>query len=177
MKLTFDKYSIESLDTAKGKAFFELIDSNRTRLEAYFPGTIRENRTLSVSLENMKNLDKRLIDKSYYPFVVIDTENQHYAGFVDVKSIDWRVPKGEVGYFVDQDYEGQGVISQALTLVGDYMASTYGFKKLLSRASPANIGSCRVAEKAGFILEGKIRNDFRVATGELVDMCYYGKVF
>jgi RimJ/RimL family protein N-acetyltransferase len=177
MNLSFDHFSIQPLDTRRGQDFYHLIDHNRERLLAYFPGTVKENRTLELTLQNMFVLDKKRIEKTYFPFVIIDTQADHYAGFVDIKSIDWRVPKGEVGYFADKAYEGRGLISRSLALVGDHMASEHGFKKLLSRAAPSNVGSCRVAEKAGFVLEGKIRNDFRIPSGELLHMNYYGKVF
>lgn len=177
MKLQFNKYIIKSLDTSDGRGFFALVDKNRTRLEPYFPGTCHSTRTLVHTLDYMFQLDDKLVNKSYYPYVIIDAEKGCYAGFIDIKSIDWRIPKGEVGYFIDSAYEGLGIMSKALALVSDFVASTYGFRKLLSRAAPDNIGSCRVAEKAGFSLEGRLRNDFRINTGEIVDINYYGKVF
>ncbi len=35
-------------------------------------------------------------------------------GFIDLKNIDWRVPKSEIGFFIDTDYAGKGITSKAL---------------------------------------------------------------
>jgi RimJ/RimL family protein N-acetyltransferase len=39
-----------------------------------------------------------------------------------------------------------------------------------------NVPAIRVAEGAGFEREGLIRRDYKTATGELVDLLYFGKL-
>jgi ribosomal-protein-serine acetyltransferase len=173
----FEDFSIIKFDTSKGSKLFKLIDDNRSRLEDFFPGTVAETRTLPDTLDYCLKMEQKRKNKAYFPFIIIDEKDNKYVGFIDIKNIDWRIPKAEVGYFIDQHYEGKGVISKALSFVLKYMVKTYGLKKILSRAGTKNQGSQKVALNNGFILEGTIRSDFKTASGEIVDLNYYGKLF
>ena len=177
MNTQFKKFKIVKFDSQQGKSFFNLINSNRTRLSEYFAGTVANTKTLEDTLDYCKIIDQRVKNKSYYPFIIIDRSNNSFIGLIDVKNIDWVVPKAEIGYFIDFEYEGKGIISQALAYVITYLINEYQFKKLLCRVNSRNLGSVNVALKNGFELEGTIRNDYRTTNNEVVDLNYYGKVF
>ena len=173
----FENFAIVEFNTDQGEQLFQLINDNRSRLENFFPGTVALTKTLKDTLDYCKVIKQRRKNKAYFPFIIIDKADNNYVGFIDIKNISWKIPKAEVGYFIDQKYEGKGVVSKALSLVLDFVVEKYGFKKLLSRIGTKNIGSCKVALKNGFELEGTIRNDFKTAKGEIVDLNYYGKIF
>ncbi|MFT5166467.1 MAG: ribosomal-protein-serine acetyltransferase [Saprospiraceae bacterium] len=173
----FENFTIKEFDTRQGALLFKLIDENRSRLEDFFPVTVAATRTLANTLDYCRLMEQRRKNKSYFPFIIIDQKDNSYVGFIDIKNIEWKVPKAEVGYFIDQQYEGQGVISKALSFVLKHVVEKYGIKKMLSRASTQNLGSMKVALNNGFELEGTIRSDFKTANGEIVDLNYYGKVF
>lgn len=177
MNAKFINFKLVEFDTKQGNSFFNLIDSNRTRLSEYFAGTVANTRTLEDTLEYCNLIDQRMKDKSYLPFIIINGENNDFIGYVDVKNIDWGVPKAELGYFIDLEYEGKGIISQALAVIIDKLTKKYQFKKLLCRVNSQNLGSINVALKNGFELEGTIRNDYRTTDNKVVDLNYYGKVF
>ncbi len=177
MNIQFESYSISSLDTSKAEAFYNLIASNRDRLEDFFAGTVSKTRTLNDTVDYCKVIEERRTEQSYFPFIISDSKTKAYIGFIDVKNIVWNIPKAELGYFIDSHYEGKGIISKVLGHVIDYLTLTYNFKKLLCRAAPHNRGSIAVALKNGFQLEGTIRRDYRTTKGEIVDMNYYGRVF
>ena len=109
--------------------------------------------------------------------MITNLETNEIIGLIDVKNIDWNVPKAELGAFVDKTHENKGVITKAAALVVDHLIDNYQFKKLLCRANDRNKGSISVILKNGFELEGTIRNDYRTTRGEIVDLNYYGRVF
>ena len=173
----FEDFSIIKFDTSQGDTFFKLIENNRSRLEDYFPVTVVETRTLSDTLDYCAQMEQNRNNKAYFPFIIIDKKDNNYVGFIDIKNIDWKIPKAEVGYFIDQHYEGKGVISKAISFVLKHMVETHGLKKILCRTGTQNIGSRKVVLNNGFVLEGTIRSDFKTASGEIVDLSYYGKLF
>jgi len=177
MNQSFENFKISLLSTNESRAFFNLIDSNRARLEDFFAGTVSKTKTLEDTNNYCKIIEQRIKDKSYFPFMITDVESDAFIGLVDVKNIDWNVPKAELGSFIDSKYEGQGITTKATTLVIDSLIKTYHFKKLLCRANSKNLGSISVILKNGFELEGTIRNDYRTTKGEIVDLNYYGRVF
>ena len=141
MDANFKNFKIVEFDTSQGNSFFNLIDSNRERLSEYFAGTVTQTKTLEDTLNYCKVIDQRLKNKSYLPFIIIHKESNSFIGFVDVKNIDWSIPKAELGYFIDVNYEGKGIISKALAIAIDNLIKKYQFKKLLCRVNSQNLGS------------------------------------
>lgn len=175
--MKFDHFKITLLNESQGEAFFNLINNNRPRLEDFFAGTVSKTMTLEDTIAYCRVIQQRILDKSYYPYMIIDTHTDEFVGLVDVKNIDWNVPKAELGSFIDSRYESQGIVTKAASLVVDYIVAKHKFIKLLCRANSRNKGSIAVILKNGFELEGTIRNDYRTTKGEIVDLNYYGRVF
>lgn len=173
----FKNFKITSFNTLQSESFFNLIETNRVRLEDFFAGTVARTKTLEDTNNYCKIIDQRVKERSYFPYIISTIESNEFIGLIDVKNIDWNVPKAEIGYFIDTNYEGQGIMSKALGFVIDYLIDKYQFKKLLCRANSKNSGSVKVALKNEFLLEGTIRNDYRTTKGEIVDLNYYGRVF
>ncbi len=177
MDIIFDNYKISLLDTNDSRAFFELIESNRPRLEDFFAGTVSKTRTLIDTIAYCVEIQNKIQSKTYFPYMITDMTTGKFIGIVDVKNIDWNVPKAELGSFIDHQYEGKGIVSKATNLVVDHSVEKYKFIKLLCRANSRNKGSIAVILKNGFELEGTIRKDYRTTKGEIVDLNYYGRVF
>lgn len=177
MNISFDKYVIQSLNTTDHEAFYNLVNDNRPRLINFFPGTSARTTSIEETQEYMMEISENMQSKTYLPYIIIDKTTDRYIGLVDFKNMDWRVPKTEMGYLIDKDYEGFGIITRAAKLVIQYVIDQYDFKKILCRISPENPSSINVVKRLGFELEGKIRNDFVSPTGGTIDLHYYGKVF
>ena len=177
MNQHFGDFKISLLSTYESEVFFNLIDSNRVRLEDFFAGTVSKTKTLKETINYCKIIEQKIKDRAYFPFMITDVKTNTFIGLVDVKNIDWNVPKAELGSFIDSGYEGKGITTKATALVVDYLIEEYHFKKLLCRANSKNLGSISVILKNGFLLEGTIRNDYRTTKGEIVDLNYYGRVF
>ena len=175
--MEFDNYKIALLEAEQSEAFFNLIENNRVRLEDFFAGTVSKTRTLEETLQYCREIEQRIADKTYFPFIIIDTNTSKFVGLVDVKNIDWNIPKAELGSFIDKDYEGKGIVTKATQLVIHTVVETHRFKKLLCRANSRNLGSVSVILKNGFELEGTIRRDYKTTKGEIVDLNYYGRIF
>jgi RimJ/RimL family protein N-acetyltransferase len=175
--MTFDNFKIELLNESGGEALFNLIDNNRVRLEDFFAGTVSKTKTLEDTIAYCIEIQNRIEAKTYFPYMITDINTGQFVGLVDVKNIDWNVPKAELGSFIDSRYEGKGIVTKATNLVVDYIVEKHKFLKLLCRANSRNKGSIAVIFKNGFELEGTIRKDYRTTKGEIVDLNYYGRIF
>lgn len=170
----FDHYELRLVQPADADAFFELIDHNRPRLEDFFAGTVARTRSLQDTRDYFKEIADRIEARTYFPHILIDLNTGQFIGFIDIKSIDWNIPKAEVGFFIDEHYEGLGILSQALPELIDFATSELQIRKLLIRTHPENYAARALAEKNGFQQEGIIRHDYKTSKGELVDLVYYG---
>ena len=97
------------------------------------------------------------------------------AGFVGV---NWLLRKFEVGYWLDSRFTGQGFMLEAVQTLTQMAFDTLEARRVEILCDVPNTASRRVAEKAGFTLEGILKNnavDVQDAT-LWVDDCVYARV-
>ena len=174
--MNFDHYSLRLLRLGDLDPYFELVQRNRERLADRFVGTVSRTKTLEEAQEFVEEMIRHTISNTYFPYVIIDVDEDRIIGFIDLKNIDWDIPKTQIGFYIDEAYEGKGIISKAVSKIIDYCFDDKGFEKLFMRIHPENLAAQKVAEKCGFELEGTIRKDYKTASGKLVDLLYFGKV-
>ncbi len=172
--MQFSNYLLRPLEADDAPDLFTLIDSNRKRLEDFFAGTVNRNKTLDETLQFVPEVIARANNRTYYPFVIVDTTTDKIIGYTDIKSIDWNIPKAEIGYFIDKDYEGKGISTKAAENIVGYCFEILQLHKVFLRTHESNIASRRIAEKLGFIVEGNIRSDYKMTNGVIIDVMYYG---
>ncbi len=98
------------------------------------------------------------------------------VGMSGFHSIEWDVPKLEIGYWVRTHYVGQGYITEAVNCLTQLAFDVYGAMRVEIRMDDRNERSWRVAERAGYHLDAILRNDERTPFGELRDTRIYSKI-
>lgn len=71
---------------------------------------------------------------------------------------DIHAKNAEMGYWLAEPYWGKGIISAAIKKMVDYGFENFEITRIFARPFGRNIGSQKVLEKAGFILEAKFDN-------------------
>lgn len=128
-----------------------------------------------VKHANNFNIAKFLTNQFPYPYTRQDGEN--YLSFASkenptqlfaieingdaVGSIglfpqsDIHAKNAEMGYWLSEDYWGQGIMTQAIRELVRYGFEAFDINRIYARPFGTNKGSQRVLEKAGFTLEAK----------------------
>jgi len=174
--MQFDHFLLRKVQTDDAESFFQLIDRNRPRLEDFFSGTVARTRTLEDTQNYFEEIAQRMEARTYMPFLLVDVQQQHPVGFLDLKNIDWNIPKGELGCFIDSALEGKKIAGEAMRRLIQYLHEEWQFRKLFLRTHPSNLSARGLAEKCGFEQEGLLRSDYKTTQGEFVDLVYYGLV-
>lgn len=81
----------------------------------------------------------------------------------------------EVGYWLGESYWGRGIATCALVGFTRYAFAAYELERLFAVPLAANTASCRVLEKAGYRLEGRMRRS-AVKDGVVQDQALYAIV-
>ena len=173
--MKFENYELRLLENKDTISFFQLIESNRERLEDFIAGIVSKTNNLEDTQIFVDDIIHKRSNKTYFPYVLINNGNNEFVGFFDVKNIDWNIPKAEIGFFIDKNYTGKGLATKFLKIIIIHYFDNIGFKKIVLRIHKENTQSAKVAENCGFLKEGIIRNDYKKTNGEIVDMIYYGK--
>jgi ribosomal-protein-alanine N-acetyltransferase len=96
-----------------------------------------------------------------------------FVGQVTVGNIVWGSARsGSVGYWIDQDYAGMGVIPTTLAMALDHCFSVIGLHRIEATIRPENRASRRVVEKLGFRDEGIRRRCLHVDGDWRDHICY-----
>ena len=89
---------------------------------------------------------------------------------------DWMVPRFEIGYWCRARFEGQGYISEAVRGISHFAFERLAARRLEIWCDARNERSARVAERAGFQLEGKLRNHMLDTRGYLRDSLVFARL-
>lgn len=173
--MEFEKYEVRLLKKEDTKPYFQLIENNRPRLENFVAGIVSKTKSCKDTEVFVDEIVLQTQNKTYIPYILVNTDDNAIVGFFDVKNIDWNIPKAEIGYFIDKKHTGKGLATKVLDKIVTHFFCDLKFSKLLLRIHPDNVASAKVAENCGFIQEGIIRNDYKKSNGEVVDLIYYGK--
>lgn len=81
----------------------------------------------------------------------------------------------EIGYWLSEDYWGQGIVTKAVRLLTGHIFENYpGITRIYADLFSYNRGSAKVLEKCGFSLEAIHRNSV-IKNGQVVDEHRYVK--
>jgi RimJ/RimL family protein N-acetyltransferase len=89
--------------------------------------------------------------------MMLDRSLGQIVGSISVFHADWETRSAEIGYGVRADQRGQGYATEALTAVAQWALTGGGLQRAWLSTTAENVASQRVAEKAGFRLEGTLR--------------------
>jgi [ribosomal protein S5]-alanine N-acetyltransferase len=78
----------------------------------------------------------------------------------------------EIGYWLGQPFWGRGIATEALVAITEYAVATHGLTRVFAVPFASNSRSCRVLEKAGYVLEGRLRRS-AVKDGVITDQLQY----
>ncbi|MYT33743.1 GNAT family N-acetyltransferase [Streptomyces sp. SID8354] len=108
-------------------------------------------------------------DGSQATFSIVHKHGGRYAGNIALHGIDRENAQAKVGYRIARWTRGQGVATAAVHCVADWALRELGLNRIVLTHGVENTASCRVAQKAGFGLEGTLRMAKRFGDGRLHD--------
>lgn len=99
-----------------------------------------------------------------------------YLGGTGLHDPDWELRRFEIGYWIRPSAEGHGFVSEAVRLLSRLAFDDLGARRLEIRCDATNDRSRRVAERAGFLLEGRLRNEALAPDGEPRDTLVFSLI-
>lgn len=108
-----------------------------------------------------------------YVYMLMRKSDGAFLGNCGIHTIDWSVPRMEIGYWLGAQYEGQGYISETVRALVDLCLTTLGAVRLEIRCDARNQRSAAAAERAGFHLEARLVKERRANDGTLTDSLIY----
>lgn len=153
---------------------YQVITNNLDSLKDYFGVTVKQV-TCHNSAKNTITQYENWWQNNQFRVYVIKKELTS-VGLLYIKHIDTRHQKCELAYFIDKQYQGQGIATTAIKKGIAIAFDELKLNKVFCKIDTVNTASCRVAEKSGMVKEGVLHQEFKMSDGSFVDVAYYGIV-
>ncbi len=108
-------------------------------------------------------------------FVVRGAGGSEFLGFASLFRLDLPAREAEIGYAVAPAARGRGVAGRALRLLTAWAIDDLGLERLELRIAVTNPASERVAARAGYTLEGVLRQ-VHFKEGRRVDLGVWSRL-
>jgi RimJ/RimL family protein N-acetyltransferase len=113
---------------------------------------------------------------SHATWHAVDRYSGRMIGNVSLFAIDNDDLVAKIGYRVHPAARGRGVARQMVDAVTRWAFAERGLMRVQLEHSVHNLASCRVAEAAGFALEGTLRSAYAVPHGAREDCHVHGRL-
>ncbi len=123
--------------------------------------------------EVYRRMAAQWLTRESLPLILLRKEDGLFVGGSGLMCRDWNVPFFEIGYWVRTSLQGQGYITEAVLAQTRFAFDVLGARRIEIRCDARNTRSARVAERAGYTLEGRLRHFARAVDGTLADILIY----
>ncbi len=114
-----------------------------------------------------------LYEKRLMWWAIEHRADKRLIGRVELAEWDPDNEHAELGYALNRNYWGQGLMTEAVALAVDYGWTQLALHRLGATVLPENTASIRLLTRIGMKREGRLR-DYRRLAGEWVDVDVYG---
>jgi RimJ/RimL family protein N-acetyltransferase len=148
---------------------------NRAHLARYEAGNPLTTINDEVEAENLiQDLVSEWEKGSSYFWGVFDRQTDDFVAQIYIGLADHTLPACELGYIVDCDHEGRGYVTEAVKAALVFVFDHLQAHRISLHCDETNVRSARVAERCGFVLEGRIRECECAPDGRFTDTLCYG---
>ena len=157
--ITLRKYKKEDLYNR-----FAAIKENITEISQWLSfcrPDYSENQNLLWYVGYSKNWERQI----ELPFAIVENETKKYAGECTLNHFNQLHKTANITYWVKKEFTGKGITTRAVKLLAKYGFEKLGLRRIEIFMELNNLASIRVAEKAGAVKEGVLRN--RILSNEI----------
>lgn len=113
-------------------------------------------------------------DKFEYTFTI--RINNTFAGIIGFKDTDRINKKTEMGYWLSENYQGNGIITKAVNKLCDFAFNELDINRIQIKCAVGNIKSKNIPKRLNFIYEGIERDGELLTGGFYTDLEIYSKL-
>jgi len=174
--VTTPRLTLAATRAGRGAEIRAAVHESHAQLKRWMPWA-NEPQSEDDSEVHCRSMRARWHAREELDFCVLRRADGLLVGKGGLHTIDWSLPKFEIGYWVRASCAGQGFATEATAALAGMARGALGAVRLEIRSDARNAPSRRVAEKCGFELEGILRRSRRDGEGALADACVYAKVY
>lgn len=129
-------------------------------------------KSVDTAHEILEIWTKQYADPTFYQWAIELKELGQPMGSISVVSHDDRVDMAEIGFCIGKNWWGQGIMTEAMKAVMEYLFTEVGVQRIEAGHDPNNPASGAVQRKCGLKYEGTLRRRIRSNQG-ITDVAWY----
>jgi ribosomal-protein-alanine N-acetyltransferase len=131
--------------------------------------------SLNDTSEHIKTMLKSEAAGTHLYASIVQKSTKDIIGTAMIFNLDQEANQAEIGYVFHRDYWGNGYGTECVALISDFAFESLNLHKLHASVVDANIGSARILEKNGYMLEGELKDHFFIE-GKYYNAFLFGKI-
>lgn len=158
------KIKLKPISLSSAARIFHLVDQGRDYLSQWLPWVNN-----SKDVHDTRNFIKNEISKSEKAtgYLMEIWNNDQLVGLIDLHNINIANKKAEIGYWLGKDFQGFGIMTQAVKGMLYFAYIEKHFNRITIKTSVANVRSKSIPERLNFTFEGVERQ------GELLNGTFH----
>ncbi|MCO0600208.1 MULTISPECIES: GNAT family N-acetyltransferase [Peribacillus] len=151
-----DEVSLRLFNVGDAEEFFNLIISSKPYLKEWL-GWLDYVEKVEDTVETIKSRLQSLVETGGYPKSVAIIYKGEIAGTIGFNEINKASKIGSIGYWLGEGFQGKGIMTKAFKAFIDYGFRELGLNRIEVSIAVENKRSRALAERQGFIEEGRLR--------------------
>jgi ribosomal-protein-serine acetyltransferase len=154
---------------------FAAIDESRDHLRPWVTW-VDNNRTVDDVRDYCIRSQASWLLRTELALGIFDAVSGRYLGGTGLHDPDWELRTFEIGYWLRVTATGYGYATESTRLLAEFALSRLQALRVTLRCDARNDASRRVAERAGFVLEGRLRSTSVAPDGTVRDDLVYAVI-
>lgn len=164
---------LKQLERTDSVDIFEAIDSQREYLGKWLP-FVALTREISDTEKYVNSVVDAPAERFEYVFTIKKQDN--FVGLIGFKDTDRVNKKTEIGYWISEKYQKQGIVTRSVDRLCHFAFSRLGINRIQIKCAAGNHASKVIPQKLGFKFEG-IEREVELLTGNIyTDLEVYSKL-
>jgi ribosomal-protein-serine acetyltransferase len=164
-----EELGLRPLVEADARELHALVEANRAHLARWLPWAA--NQKLPETEKFIAQTQAQVARND--GFQVCIAPDGPIVGMVGFHSVDWANRSTTIGYWLDEDREGRGIMTTAVRALVDHAFEEWSLHRIEIHCAPANHRSRAIPQRLGFREEATLR-EAELVGGHWLDSVIYG---
>jgi len=164
---------LKQLQLLDAEAIFKTIDTQRDYLGKWLPFV-----ALTKEITDTEKFISAVVNapEDRFELVFSIRKKEVFVGLIGFKDTDKQNKKTEIGYWLSEKYQKQGIVTKSVDALCDYAFNELQINRIQIKCATRNTASINIPKKLGFRFEGIERQGELLTGGLYTDLMVFSKL-
>ncbi len=164
---------LKQIELSDSRDIFRTIDRQREYLGKWLP-FVEFTKEISDTEKFVNSVVNAPEERFEYVFVI--RKQNEFIGLIGFKDTDKLNKKTEIGYWISEKFQKQGIVTKSVDKLCDFAFNKLGINRVQIKCAVENKRSIKIPQKLGFKFEGIERDGERLTGSLFTDVEIYSKL-